>query len=400
MTFIKGVWGAVDNVGAAWQNDIEDIRSMLFEYFGRAQGVIRGFAMTPNGSSLAVDFTAGAALIEQRGTDITGDAKGYYVYSDTTTTVTFAAPSAATRNDAVVFVWGDPQYGALGASVPAPGGPQIVIVQGVSGSSTPRTDAQIQTAVNVGGWFRYADVLIAPGNTVVAPGNITDNHPIASGNAPKFTKITLSGTWTKSVNPAPKYVRVRVQGGGGAGGGAAAAASGQHTKGGGGGAGGYSEKWFPGSQLAAQVAITMGFGGSGIVGANGNNGTATTFSHTTPMVGGGGLTGVAAASSAASFGASGGAGGSASGGDTNIGGSGGSIGWGDASLSGSGTGGNSPLGGGGSGFAYTAAGNFSAGNNATGNGAGGGGAAASSTGSAVAGGNGSDGCVIVEEFFT
>lgn len=196
MTQIKGVYGAVDDTLAAWRNDIEDIRAMLWSAFGRVQGVRRGFVMSLDVGALSVTFTPGEAIIEQRGTDITGDARCYFVYNDVNTTVTFGAPSASSRNDALVFCWGDRQYGALGASVPSPGGPQIVVVPGVSGSTTPRTDAQIQTAINVGGWFRFADVIIAPGNTSVQPGNVTlanvDTNDFPGARTFKFTTATIS----------------------------------------------------------------------------------------------------------------------------------------------------------------------------------------------------------------
>jgi hypothetical protein len=173
MTAIKGVWGAVDSSAVAWRNDIEDYRALAWEAFHQSQGVLRGFTMTLDVGSLSVTFAPGAAIIEQRGTDINGDGRGYFVYNDVNTTVAFGTPSAASRNDAVVFAWGDPQYGALGASATPPGGPMIVVVPGVSGSTVPRTDAQIQTAIGVGGWFRFADVIIAPGNTSVQAGNVT-----------------------------------------------------------------------------------------------------------------------------------------------------------------------------------------------------------------------------------
>jgi len=172
MTIIRGVWGAVDDVAAAWQNDIEDIRGELWDLY-RRQGVVRGLVMTADAGSLSVTFTAGSAIVEERGTDITGNARAYHVAFYDSFQVTFGAPSAAVRNDALVVAWADPQYGSLGASVSSPGGPQVVVVPGVSGSSTPRTDAQINTAIGPGGWFRFADVIINNGDTQIAPANVT-----------------------------------------------------------------------------------------------------------------------------------------------------------------------------------------------------------------------------------
>lgn len=172
MTQLRGVPGAVDDVAVAYRNDIEDDRALIWDAFGRVQGVLHGLVMTEDAGSLSVTFTAGAAVVEERGTDINGDKRGYYLFEDVSFVVTFAAPDAASRNDAVVVCWADPQYGALGASVSGPG-PQVVVVKGVSGSTVPRTDTEINTAVGPGGWFRYADVIIAPGNTQIAPANVT-----------------------------------------------------------------------------------------------------------------------------------------------------------------------------------------------------------------------------------
>lgn len=173
MTAIRGVWGAVQDDGTTpYRNHAEDIRAAVWDQLGRRQGVIDGFDMTLDSGSLSVTFAAGSALIEERGTDINGDARGYHVFNDVTTQVSFDAPDASSRNDAVVFAWADPQYGALGASVSGEG-PQIVIVKGTSGSTTPRTDTQINDEIGVGGWFRYADVVIDNGDTEVDPANVT-----------------------------------------------------------------------------------------------------------------------------------------------------------------------------------------------------------------------------------
>jgi hypothetical protein len=293
MTAIKGVYGAVDEVLAVWRNDIEDIRALIWEMFGQTQGIIRGFVMTPTVGSLALDFTAGAAIVEQRGTDITGDARAYFLYNDTTTVVTFGAPSAASRSDAVVFAWVDRQYGALGTGVTT-GGPQIIVVPGVSGSVTPRTDAQIQTAIGVGGWFRMADVVIAPGNTVVAPGNITDNHPdVLRGTGPKLTLINATGNFTRASRPAATGARVRCWGAGG-GGGAADGDGGGSGESGGGGGGEYREKWYTGAAwaaLAKTFSVTVGTGGTGGVAGTGGTGGDTIFDTVTAKGGLGGATG-------------------------------------------------------------------------------------------------------------
>ncbi len=178
MTAIRGVFGAVDELGAAYRNDAEDVRAMLYHALGGTEGILEGFVMSTVSAAMEVDFTAGRALIAERGVDITAEDRGYYVFADDVTTVTFDAASVADRCDAVVFAWPDPQYGSLGASV-AVAGPQIVVVKGVSGSTTPRTDSEINTAIGVGGWFRYADVVIDSADTEINPASIDLTYPDA-----------------------------------------------------------------------------------------------------------------------------------------------------------------------------------------------------------------------------
>lgn len=178
MTAIRGVYGAVDELGAAYRNQAEDVRSMLYHALGGLQGIQSGFVMSTVGGAMQVSFTAGRALIEERGVDLTGDSRGYHVFADTATVVPFAAASVADRCDAVVFAWPDPQYGAIGSGLVA--GPQIIVVEGVSGSTTPRTDSEISTAVGPGGWFRYADVVVESTDTEISPANITLTYPDAS----------------------------------------------------------------------------------------------------------------------------------------------------------------------------------------------------------------------------
>ncbi len=172
MTAIRGALGAVDELGAAYRNDVEDIRAVLYHALGGVAGVLSGFDLSVVPGSMEVDLSAGRALVEERGVDVVGDDRGYYLFADTTTTVPFDAASVADRCDAIVFAWPDPQYGALGAGV-SQAGPQIVVVKGVSGSTVPRTDAEINTAVGPGGWMRYADVVIDSTDTEINPANVT-----------------------------------------------------------------------------------------------------------------------------------------------------------------------------------------------------------------------------------
>lgn len=179
MTAIRGVFGAVDELGNAYRNQAEDVRAQVFQALGGTPGILEGFAMSVVAGNMQVSFAAGRALIEESGVDLTGDDRGYYVFATDATVVPFDAASVSDRKDAVVFAWVDPQYGALGTDV-TEAGPQIVVVKGVSGSTVARTDAEISAAVGPGGWFRYADVLIDSADTEINPANITLTYPDAT----------------------------------------------------------------------------------------------------------------------------------------------------------------------------------------------------------------------------
>ncbi|OAM77688.1 glycine-rich domain-containing protein [Devosia elaeis] len=201
--------------------------------------------------------------------------------------------------------------------------------------------------------------------------------------------FTSSGTWTKPAGCAA--VRVRVVGAGGGGGGVTGGAS-QAAAAGGGGGGGYAEKWIT-SALGATETVTIGAAGTGgAAGANnGNAGGATSFGAHVIANGGGGGTAMTAGTSATT--GAPGAGGAGSGGDLNVPGSPGDRGIrsSDSVIVGA-RGGDSQLG-----YGAQNQGN-NAGSNGTGYGAGGGGAATISD-TNRAGGNGTAGVVIVEEYY-
>lgn len=201
--------------------------------------------------------------------------------------------------------------------------------------------------------------------------------------------FTSSGTWTRPEGCAA--VRVRLVGGGGGGGGVTNAASSAAAAGGGGG-GGFAEKWIT-AGLTDTVAVIVGAAGAG--GATGaNNGIAggdTSFGGYLSATGGAGGTSMTAGTSPTT--GAPGAGGSGVGGDINLPGCSGERG-----IRSSGTvvigarGGDSQLG----------AGAVNQGNNdgsdGLGYGAGGGGGVTISTISR-AGGSGTPGIVIVEEYY-
>lgn len=207
----------------------------------------------------------------------------------------------------------------------------------------------------------------------------------ASSQVPNVQVFTGSGTWLKPTGA--RVVHVELVGGGAAGGGAAGATTGR-SAGGGGGAGGYAESIYDADDLADAITVTVGAGAT----ASGGNGGASSFHTMSSGNAGGGASGVSTTTDEA---AGGGGGGSPTGGTVkNIpGGDGGHA----RILSGRNTftngGGASFMSGGRAPTGSTA----QDGNNGRGPGAGGSGAYADTT--TRAGGDGSDGLVIVVTYF-
>lgn len=206
-------------------------------------------------------------------------------------------------------------------------------------------------------------------------------------------KITVyssgSGTWTKNVSPAPKWVEVELWGGG-ASGSAAGGGAGQ-AAGGGGGGGAYCRKLYAATALSATEAYAVGAGGSGNAGA-GNAGVVSTFKTLTA---GGGTNGLSMATATGNSLASNGLGGTATNGDINRAGSDGGKGQVNAGIAlFTNTGGSAPCGGGQSTFtgsvqAVGTAGKFP----------GGGASGSFAGGTGQNGASGASGCIIVREYF-
>ncbi len=207
---------------------------------------------------------------------------------------------------------------------------------------------------------------------------------------------TSDDTWTKP--NGLKFITVEVVGGGAGGGGAAITSTSQSSFSGGGGAGGYSYKKIDVASLGATEIVTIGVAGSGGNGVTGDNATTTTFGSLCSATGGnGGVIRVATGFESTAIGGNGGVGVD---GDINISGGSGGTGMNQSSWRGvSGSGGDSFYGGGAGGEANGASSGKAAGTNAGNYGGGGSGAFNSQSQTATTGGNGSDGIVIVKEYF-
>ena len=210
----------------------------------------------------------------------------------------------------------------------------------------------------------------------------------------KRTVFSTPGTFTYTPDPHLLFAFIRLMAGGGGGAGSNGGIN-LIGNGAGGGAGSYAEAWKTAAQIGASQTVTVGAKGPG--GASGSNpgSTGGNSSVGTLVTANGGQGGGAGGTN----GADGGPGGAAGTGDLATPGGTGetSMGaqFGNAVLP-SGAGANSPWGGGGRG--QRAASSAANGNNATGYGAGGGGGTCASTASNAAGGDGSPGIVIIDEY--
>jgi len=211
--------------------------------------------------------------------------------------------------------------------------------------------------------------------------------------------FTSTGTYTPT--NGTKRIKVRMVGGGGAGGGTSVTSSSQIAAAFGGNSGSYAESKIIDISALTSVSVTVGSAGIGVAGSTGGSGGSSAFGSY--LIAPGGPGGNGGPPGAGLSMASDNAAGSASSGSSLMFGDSGRVGAGPISISAdvssqsnfkSGKGGDSIFGGGGGG--KTGGGTPRA---ASGFGAGGGGSAVGpSSNLTIAGGNGSAGLVIVEEF--
>lgn len=244
-------------------------------------------------------------------------------------------------------------------------------------SSTVPTGAKVLIATEGSG----GDIDKANAGIFTVTGSGTNYFEVTNANGSVESNVDSiiyvnQGTWTKPSNV--KYVVVEVVGGGGAG------DADSSNGGGAGGAGGYAKKLIDASTLGSTEAVVVGLGGidyetAGVI----YSGTESSFDSLTANGGTGADEN------------DGGAGGSASGGDINIPGQSGSNNISTSSGTG-GIGGDSFYGIGGASKELDG-GTAQSGNDGVGYGAGGGGAS-DGTGTPT-GGNGTNGIVIVTEYY-
>jgi len=203
--------------------------------------------------------------------------------------------------------------------------------------------------------------------------------------------FTSTGTYTPTTGML--YCIIECIGGGGAGGGAPATTGSQTSIGGGGGAGEYARGAFSASTIGASKSVTIGAAGTANSGATGGNGGNTSVGSTN-ISANGGSGGVAGTAGTSSNGTGGLGGTGGTGGDFRSAGQAGASMQCNTSYSGFGGAGGSTLYGAGGLSAFSS----SAGNAGLGYGAGGSGGVNYVSQSAVLGGVGTKGVVIITEF--
>jgi hypothetical protein len=268
----------------------------------------------------------------------------------------------------------------------------------VSIGATPAASGVLRlpnaTAINARNAAGGADVEML---STDANDNVKVGGKYVAGMFLQSTLLTSGTSFT--TNSKTTKIRVRVVGGGGGGGGAGGATS-NGSAGAGGGAGGYAEKWF---NVAGNTGYTCAIGaagsggtasaGTGNAGGNGGSSSLTVSGTTVTAPGGSGGAGMSSGTTVI-MALGGAAAAVATNGDVNSGGTGGANSYrGSAAIVFAGQGAGSQLGGGGSARSTSGVGNA-----ATGFGAGGGGGCVNNANQNNAGGAGTAGCIVVEEY--
>lgn len=276
----------------------------------------------------------------------------------------------------------NPAVGGGGVIVDPNPSPLFIFVDLMSDPGTLINDS-IGSKLNIDG---IKTINSGAGNLFLANDGIYKT-PAGVGGDITQQVFTSSGTYTLPTSPAPASIKVICVAGGGAGGGCTTI----DRAGSGGGGAGTSVLIIDAGSVGVTETITIGAGGAGDTGSGDNGGSSSFGAHCSATGGNGGTN-----NAGSGTGSSGGSGGAGTGGDYNRSGSAGGRGVADAASSFAGSGGSSQWGSGAGSFVTLAA--DLAGSDGSGFGAGGSGSAMSISGS-EAGGSGTDGIIIVEEYY-
>lgn len=342
------------------------------------------------GANMSVDVAACTGILVE-GDAVSNQGKYFASWTSAVNVTLTAADGSNPRIDRIVAEVKDDDHDSSGQTE--------VQVRAVDGTPTSgATLSNLTGAASVpSGSVLLANVLVAAGDTAISDAEIDTTIDTVRPRAktpPQVVAYTATGTFDKADYPNITGVRVRVVAGGGGGGGAAATGASEAAVGSCGGAGGYAEAWIDAGSLSASETVTVGAGGSGGTAGNNNGSTGGASSFGTHAVTAGGAGGSGMANTSGNNVRTGGAGGTASAGDVQIeGGDGGGslvVGGLDCAV---GVGGASYFGGG-----AACPSTDTAGEAGTAYGAGGSGGRNGASTTAVAGGDGAGGLVVVEVY--
>lgn len=178
-----GLIGPQADGSTPFQGPLDVARHEYWAALGQRSGIVSGLVASVVGGQMQLSFTAGGAMVRERdGSQVELD-RAYSLYSPSTEVVQFGAASASNRNDAVVAAVVDVEDGAQGTGAIGVGG-HLVVVPGVSGTTTVRTDAQIAAYLGRGGFHRLYDVPILSSATQINLAGATfTGHKINDWNA-------------------------------------------------------------------------------------------------------------------------------------------------------------------------------------------------------------------------
>lgn len=205
MTLVRGVPAGPNGLGGAYENPVEGDRAAFWAATGGRQRVLRGLAASGVAGQMSLSLSPGQAVVDER--DAAGAAgttlRGYLVWSDVATIVQFGPASPSARNDAVVAAFVDVEDGPVGTGALTVGA-HLVVVPGVSGTATARTDAQITAWLGRGGWLRLFDVPVAATDTQINVANVVANAAAyAWGRASRTANLAVVGAVETVVLAAP-----------------------------------------------------------------------------------------------------------------------------------------------------------------------------------------------------